>query len=270
MAKDNESILRNVQDGKFSFLSRLYRTYRQWRKNKHRKIKAEKQFLKMLDFYSKFVKEGDLCFDIGANVGNRTEVFHKLGATVVAVEPQQSCASILRKRFCNCANVHIVQKALDKATGQKDIFITSGSTLSSMSEDWIRNVQQSGRFKEQVWDKREVIETTTFDLLIKEFGRPAFCKIDVEGFEYNVLRGLSEPVKAMSFEFHPEYIQCAMNCIRYLSELGTTTYNYSEGESMSLSLLDWVKPDEITSILGSLRKSENIFGDIYVKFSDSI
>ena len=41
-----------------------------------------------LNFYSELIKKDDLCFDIGANYGNRSEVFIKLGAKVVAFEPQ--------------------------------------------------------------------------------------------------------------------------------------------------------------------------------------
>ena len=37
----------------------------------------------------------------------------------------------------------------------------------------------------------------------KEFGKPAFCKIDVEGYEYKVIKGLSEPLNTVSFEFTP-------------------------------------------------------------------
>jgi len=264
MASHIESNQLESQMPRPSRLARYYQSYRQWRKSRRRKTKASKQLQEMLRFYSQFVQEGDLCFDIGANIGNRTEVFDRLGATVVAVEPQQDCVRILRERFGDRANVHIVQKALDDALGRKDIFITSGSTLSSMSQEWIKSVQQSGRFEGHVWNKKGVVETTTFDLLIGEYGKPSFSKIDVEGFEYNVLRGLSGPVKAMSFEFHPEHAECAVNCIRHLQELGAAEFNYSEGESMSLSMSSWVGPDAIIEVLTSPPTKD--FGDVYVRF----
>ena len=53
-------------------------------KNSHRKNIEEKRF----NFYSGFINKGNICFDIGANYGNRTEVFLKLGSEVIAVEPQ--------------------------------------------------------------------------------------------------------------------------------------------------------------------------------------
>ena len=51
------------------------------------------------EFYSEFIKEGDVVFDVGANKGNRTVIFLELGAKVVAVEPQKECYEHLTKRF---------------------------------------------------------------------------------------------------------------------------------------------------------------------------
>ncbi len=47
------------------------------------------------EFYSQFIRPGDLVFDIGANRGDRTEVFVQMGARVVAAEPQPWLAAPL-------------------------------------------------------------------------------------------------------------------------------------------------------------------------------
>ena len=50
-------------------------------------------------FYGALVRPGDLCFDIGAHLGDRTAHFLTLGARVVAVEPQPQLMALLRRRF---------------------------------------------------------------------------------------------------------------------------------------------------------------------------
>jgi FkbM family methyltransferase len=74
-------------------------------------------------------------------------------------------------------------------------------TLGSMSTDWIEKVQKASFFPGCYWDREEVVQTTTLDALIDQFGVPDFCKIDVEGFEFEVLRGLSRPVGTISREY---------------------------------------------------------------------
>ena len=79
---------------------------------------------------------------------------------------------------------------------------------------------------------------------MKEFGKPVFCKIDAEGYEYKVLKGLSEPIDLVSFEFTPtsEFIDSAINAIRYLSDIGKATFNYTRGEPLSFALKKWGYP----------------------------
>src|SRR5262245_48030625 len=62
-------------------------------------------------FYPQWVKPGDLVFDIGANIGNRTRVFASMGARVIAVEPLPQCYWALRWMFKCQPNVTIVGAA---------------------------------------------------------------------------------------------------------------------------------------------------------------
>jgi len=258
-----------VKTGIVAGLRRLYRDYRIFQKSGRRKPKERQRFPKRLEFYSQFVKEGDLCFDIGANIGNRVEVFTKLGATVVAIEPQKSCCRVLEKNFGKNPNVHVVNKALDKTVGTKEFFIDHSHTLSSMSKEWIAAVRHSGRFSNHTWDDKVTVETTTLDLLIKEYGQPNFCKIDVEGFEWEVIQGLSQPVNMLSLEFVPEFIDPVLDCVRYLSQLGPAEFNYSLADSMSFALPSWAKADDMIDLLQTLPRESQPQGDVYVRFVNS-
>jgi FkbM family methyltransferase len=219
----------------------------------------------MMSFYRQFIHEGDICFDIGANVGNRSEIFLELGARVIAVEPQSSCVKMLEKRFRGIGNITIVPEALGEKTGAADLLVSEASTISSLSPEWVESVRESGRFSAYSWKKREPVRMTTLDHLISEFGLPDFCKIDVEGFEYQVIKGLSQPVGVISFEFTPEYLEPVLDSIRYLSDLGEAKFNYSPGETMKLAIDEWVNADEIADILKTL-PDKTVFGDVYASF----
>lgn len=219
----------------------------------------------MIDFYREFIKDGDLCFDIGANIGNRTDIFLKLGATVVAIEPQVACMEKLRKKYGTNKRVILVNKGLDEKRGEKMMHISEDDTISSMSDEWISAVTKSGRFQYSSWDNCQSVSVITLDDLIANYGKPVFCKIDVEGYELPILKGLSQPISYISFEFVPEIIDPTINCINHLSTLGNALFNYSIGESMNLVLSEWVSNEKISEILKSL-PDKSIFGDVYVNF----
>lgn len=218
----------------------------------------------MLGMYSGFIAEGDLVFDVGANHGNRSEVFLSLGAKVVAFEPQPKCAEDLKRRFRKNDNFALVEKALGSSPGKGTINLCEVDTISSMSDEWVDTVKKSGRFIDYRWEKALEVEVSTLDVEIEVHGRPTFVKIDVEGYESKVLSGLSMPVKAISFEFIPEDVQSAMICVEHLSRLGDYRFNFSLGESMRFELPNGVDSEKLLATIKerSLRGSKD-FGDIY-------
>ena len=157
-------------------------------------------------FYSQFVHPGDLCFDVGANVGRRTHVLLQLDARVIAVEPQEQCMRRLRRRFGRNGRVTLVQHAVGEKPGQAQIQLCDSHSLSSLSAEWIESVRASGRYAQCTWGGSVTIDVTTLDNLIGEYGRPAFIKLDVEGYEYEALKGLSQPVPCLCFEVTPEFV----------------------------------------------------------------
>lgn len=250
-------------------IKQFYRYRRNWRKLQARqsRLDPDKDFAGQINFYSQFISKDDLCFDIGANVGDKTDIFLGLGAKVVAVEPQESCWRVLKRRFNK--NVCIEPVALAGKQGSRTLFVDRSTTISSVSKDWIKAVKESGRFSSHKWAYKMSVQATTLDALINKYGQPAFCKIDVEGAEFDVLQGLSRSIKVISFEFVRERIEPSLDCIDYLSNLGKAEFNYHLGEAESFALSEWAEGSKVKEILAKMDKKLENFGDIYVRFSDA-
>ena len=253
----------------YSKLKQYYKYQRNWSKLQSRQYSSneKKHFASEKKFYSQFINNGDLCFDIGANIGDKAELFIQLGAMVVAVEPQESCWRVLKKRF-KSERVSVEPVALDSSKGIKTIFIDRSHTLATISQDWIDIVKQSGRFSGHNWTDKSVVQTTTLDDLINKYGKPVFCKIDVEGAEFEVLQGLSQTINVISIEFVSERLDASMNCIDYLSELGKAEFNYCLGGSMVFASPDWVDSGQIKTSLNAMDCDIQNYGDLYIRFQN--
>jgi FkbM family methyltransferase len=218
-------------------------------------------------FYSQFFHSGDLCFDVGANVGRRTRVLLRLHAKVVAVEPQERCMKILRRKFGSNANVTLVEAAVGEKPGQAQLQLCDSHSLSSLSAAWIQSVRASGRYAQCTWQDPVTIQVTTLDQLVAQYGMPTFVKLDVEGYEYEALKGLSRPIPCVCFEFTPEFIASARNCVDHLARLGSPRFNYClENAPTSLQWVQWEPPSRMVERLDSL-SSQGLGGDIYARFS---
>src|SRR5262249_39976909 len=158
----------------------------------------------------------------GANLGSRIDIFLQLGARVLAVEPQHKCNRYLRLKYGNRHDVTLVQKGLDAQPGTLELYVApDDSATASMSVERISAVTNARKLPEGRCSQTQVVPVPTLDSLVAEFGEPAFCKIDVEGYEFQVLKGLSRPLNSLSFEYTPEYISPALSCVRHLAALGT-------------------------------------------------
>jgi FkbM family methyltransferase len=211
--------------------------------------------------YARFVKPGDLVFDVGAHVGDRVAAFRRLGAKVVAVEPQRALNFVIGMMYGRDAQVVIERVAIGRRTGDVTLMInTDNPTVSTASDAFIHAAQDAPGWQDQHWDKSIRIPMTTLDALIAAHGVPAFIKIDIEGFEEEALMGLTQPVAALSFEFTTIQRDVARACVGRCVALGMTQFNAAIGESQQLG--DWRAAEAIDRWLDELPHESNS-GDIY-------
>jgi FkbM family methyltransferase len=214
-------------------------------------------------FYARFVRPGSLTFDLGAHVGDRVGSFLRLGARVVAVEPQPLCVQALRALYGDDERVTIVAAACGESEGRVALHVNSANpTVSSASEGFITAADGAPLWEGQEWDARIEVPSTTLDSLIAGHGLPAFTKIDVEGYESAVLAGLSQPLPALSFEFTTIAREAAVECVERLTSLHPYRFDVSVGESWRLAFRRWVTGAELAAYLRALPHAVN-FGDVY-------
>jgi len=213
--------------------------------------------------YSGFVQRGDLVFDVGAHVGDRVASFRRLGARVVAVEPQPALVKLLRLIYGRKSDVKIEATAVGRASGTTTLMINRDNpTVSTASLDFVSAAHDAPGWQAQRWTKTLRVPVTTLDALITRHGTPAFIKIDVEGFEAEALAGLTKPVRALSFEFTTIQRDVALACVERCMALGYARFNAALGESQTLEHADWLDGGTIARWLRELPHEANS-GDVY-------
>jgi FkbM family methyltransferase len=218
---------------------------------------------KEVDFYRHLLEgfhEGNLIFDVGANQGYKSDIFLKLGAKVVAVEPDETSRLVLKQKFLKYRlkkkPLVIVAKAVsDRSSIEKMWIDTPGSAKNTLSQKWVETLKiDDARFGRKLdFGQWKEVETSTIEDLITAHGSPFFVKIDVEGHELNILRGMRQPVPFLSFEVNlPEFRSEGLECVRVLGALASDgKFNYTPDCRHGFMLTEWLGSQEFLSVLGS-------------------
>lgn len=198
-------------------------------------------------WYAPLVAPGDLVFDVGAHLGDRTAAFSALGARVVAVEPNPSLVPWLRRLVGHRSGVVIVPCAAGPSVGSASLAVSPANpTVSTLDRGWTERIPRTNPgFRGVRWDEEVEVPVTTLDALIRQYGEPRFCKVDVEGFEDRVLAGLSRPLEALSVEFVAGSLDVAKACVGRLASLGSYEFNAAAGETRRFIFPDWRSADEL-------------------------
>jgi FkbM family methyltransferase len=189
----------------------------------------------------------------------------RIGARVVAVEPQPDFARLLRLLYGRDPGVTVLETAVGAQAGWATMHVSARTpTVTTLSAEWAKTVRRARSFGGVRWDQAIDVPVTTLDSLIAAHGLPAFCKIDVEGYELEVLRGLSQAIPALSVEVIPAAMDIGLGCVARLDELGEYAFNWSRGETHRLAWDQWLMAGEASARLRAM-DAEAPSGDLYAR-----
>jgi len=171
----------------------------------------------------------------------------------------------MKRRFAGKSEVTILEEAVGREEGEKTLHISSSNpTISTLSDDsWRARIRTDAKYPIR-WDTTIQVRRTTLDILISKYGVPAFCKIDVENTEFEVLSGLRKPIPVLSFEYYPPSPDNTYRCLERLEALGSFEFNWSLGETLKLASPKWISCKAMKDVLEGYRTRYE-YGDIYAR-----
>ena len=217
-----------------------------------------------IGLYRRLLPRDALCFDVGANIGEKSEAMLRAGAgRVVAFEPNPEVLPELVARCSRWPNWTLVRAGLGAAPGLSMLYVRERHGQSGMLQDWGGRIMRTYH-----------VPLLTLDAAVAHFGVPAYCKLDVEGWELEVLRGLGRPLPLVSFEFHLESRDIAKTrgCLELMRSHGEGRVNITPAESAYFHYPEWQPLERFAGWFpGDLERTlpVDIYGDIFVSRTNS-
>ncbi|PQJ79350.1 FkbM family methyltransferase [Polaribacter porphyrae] len=215
---------------------------------------------KSLFFYKNLISKNDLCFDVGANIGKKSELFLSLKAKVIAFEPQTKCFPFLDK--INNSNFTYYPFGVGSKNENKLLHLANHLEVATFSHKMI-DFYTTENLK---WKNGEKVIVKKLDTLIDEFGLPNFCKIDTEGFELEILSNLSHKIPKIEFEFNEAFIDETLLTLDSIDKLGNYKFNFILNETPKFINKNWSSISEIKEQIINLKK-EKLHGNLFAKLN---
>lgn len=230
----------------------------------NKELKTKKAFYKSVFHPKDVLNKNALIFDVGANEGFISDIFLSLGYNVVSVEPDLHNINILKQRFKNEKKITIEPIALGSKEGNEKIFIALNEhALTTLSTKWKAILEnKTHRNKDEFIRDEMWVPVSTLNKLIENYGVPYYAKIDAEGFELEILKGLNRTIDLISFEaILPEFAQETIACIVHLNEINIM-YKYNINVDNEFMSDHFFTTEEVIAKINSL---QNVTVEIFCK-----
>lgn len=187
---------------------------------------------------SKEAKVDDVFYDIGSNVGTYTCILGDRFKKTIAFEPHPKNAERYRENVkINSINADLYEVALSNDEGSIELLMRDadvGSTHNRISTDSIGDRDDNEKMQSTAR-----VDMTTLDRIIsdEELEEPNIIKIDIQGAEYDALRGMKETlrsneVRLIYIEPHPKYLPkydvSTCDIVDLLEEYGFSTHELND------------------------------------------
>lgn len=157
-------------------------------------------------------------YDIGANIGKFTEVNidKYINCEFIVVEANPNLIPVLEKKFESIKNIKILNLCVSDSDGFVDFYISEADTISTASKEWINE----SRFNNFKYNSPIKVKSVSIDSMMIEYGESDYTKIDVEGYEYTIIKGIEKYIGLISFEWAEEMILDIKNSLFHLNSIG--------------------------------------------------
>jgi FkbM family methyltransferase len=154
--------------------------------------------------------------DVGANHGLYTDANINKFSHFILVEANPLLYQELIEKYKSFPNITVIH-AIASNKPSETFYVSNADQISTVDTDWITKSRFS---KNYTWRPLHGIKTIPLDKIVELFPTIERIKIDVEGYEYNVLQSLHKKVPTLCFEWAEEKKEELLLSIQYVKDLG--------------------------------------------------